>query len=141
MIEMVFGAFPQLILNIFILQGLQIQEPLNIASTFLSFVCVTFAFGDFLAFNVNEDSPFSKTVWAMFATIVDTLFRPLFIAYMLSIVKAYALIIPIGYFLLMLVAICIKKNRWSLSWIDFFYAALSFPCSALEHDDLEFTLR
>ena len=138
---MVFGSFPNLILGIFILQGLQIQETLNIVSTVLSFISVIFAFGHFIAFKVNEESPFSKTIWAMAATTVDTSLRTLFIAYMLSIVKVYTLIIPVGYFLLMLIAICMKKKKCSLTWMDFYNAALSFPISTLEHDDLKFNLR
>ena len=139
---MIFGSFPQFILGIFILQGLQIQELLNILSTISSFVCVIFAFGDFLAFNVSdEDGSFVYTILGMMSTVIDTLFRALFIAYMASIFKIYSLIIPVFYFILMLIAICIKKKKCTLHWQDTLGAAFSFPCSALEHSDTKYTFR
>ena len=139
---MIFGSFPQFILGIFILQGLQIQELLNILSTISSFVCVIFAFGDFLAFNVyDEDGSFVYTILGMMSTIIDTLFRALFIAYMASIFKSYSLIVLATYFILMLITICIKKKKCSLKWQDTLGAAFSFPCSALEHSDTKYTFR
>ena len=136
---MIFGSFPQLILGIFIMQGLQIQEPLNILSTVSSFACVIFALGEFLV--CNEDSPFVYTILGMMSTFIDTSLRALFIAYMASIIKSYSLIIPVTYFFLMLIAICIKKRKCSLNLIDLFNAAYSFPCSALEYGNIEYSFR
>ena len=142
LVDMIFGSFPQLILGIFILQGLQIQEPLNILSVFSSFICVIFAFADFLAFNVDEDAPsLVNTLWGMLSTIIDTFFRAFFIAYLLSIVKIYAMIVPTAYLLLVLIGICMKKKKISLDGHDLFRSAISFPCSALEHSDVDYTFR
>ena len=139
---MIFGSFPQLILGLFILQGLQIQGPLNILSMVSSFLCVIFAFGDFLAFNVYEnDAPFVYTIWGTLSTTVDTFLRALFVAYILSIFKFYALIIPMAYFGLVLIGICIKKKKFFLDQHDLFRSAISFPSSALEHDDIGYAFR
>ena len=138
---MIFGSFPQFILGIFIIQGLQIQELGNIISTVASFVCVIFAFGDFLAYNVyDEDGLFVYTIFAMISTFIDSLFRALFIAYMASVLKLYSLIIPVSYFLLMLITIWIKRRKW-FNMQDVFGAMISFPCSALEHSDTNYTFR
>ena len=139
---MIFGSFPQLILGIFILQGLQIQESLNMLSVFSSFICVIFAFGDFLAFNVDEDATsLVNTLWGMLSTTIDTFFRALFIAYLLSIVKIYAMIVPTAYVLMVLIGICILKKKISLNGHDVFRSAISFPCSALEHNDTGYKFR
>ena len=131
---MIFGSFPQLILGLFILQGLQIQGPLNILSMVSSFLCVLFAYGDFLAFNVY-------TIWGILSTTVDTFFRALFVAYLLSIFKFYAMIIPMAYIGVVLIGICIKKKKCFLDQHDLFRSAISFPSSALEHDDIGYAFR
>ena len=139
---MIFGSFPQLILGLFILQGLQIQGPLNILSMVSSFLCVIFAFGDFLAFNVYEkDAPFVYTIWGILSTAVDTFFRALFVAYLLSIFKFYAMIVPMVYVGLILIGICIKKKKWFLDRHDLFRSAISVPSSTLEHDDTGYAFR
>ena len=139
---MIFGSFPQLILGLFILQGLQIQGPLNILSMVSSFLCVLFAYGDFLAFNVYEnDAPFAYTIWGILSTTVDTFFRALFVAYLLSIFKFYAMIIPMAYIGVVLIGICIKKKKCFLDQHDLFRSAISFPSSALEHDDIGYAFR
>ena len=139
---MIFGSFPQLILGIFIMQGLQIQELGNIISTVTSFVCVIFAFGDFLAYNVyGEDGLFVYTIFAMMSTFIDSLFRALFFAYLASVFKLYSFIFLASYFLMMLIAICIKKRKCSLQIQDVFGTMVSFPCSALEHSDTNYSFR
>ena len=142
---MIFGSFPQLILGIFIMQGLQIQELGNVISTVTSFVCVIFAFGDFLAYNVyDEDGSFVYTIFAMMSTFIDSLFRALFFAYLASVFKLYSLFILVSYFLMMLIAICIKKRKegkCSLKGQDIFGTMVSFPCSALEHSDTNYSFR
>ena len=88
---MAFESYPQLIVGLFIWQGLQIQEPLNYISISISAVSAVYGFGDLLAFHVNNDearAPLSWTILGMLATAVDTLLRAIFMAYTLSIYKA-----------------------------------------------------
>ena len=47
--EMIFESYPQLIVNISIMQALQLQEWLNITSCAISAFSVLYGFSDFLA--------------------------------------------------------------------------------------------
>ena len=51
---------------------------------------------------------FSYTVYGSLATAVDCLFRASAMAYIFSIVKAYALLLPLGYVVIMLILLCIS---------------------------------
>ena len=88
---MAFESYPQLIVGLFIWQGLQIQETLNYVSISVSAISAVYGFGDLLAFHVYDDearAPLSWTFIGMLATAVDTLLRAIFMAYTLSIYKA-----------------------------------------------------
>ena len=137
-IEVIFESYPQLILGIFILQGLQIQEPLNIASCTISTVSVVFGFGDYLAYVVNNEEAgalFIVSIWGVLANVIDSLFRAILIAYLLTIVKHYALLVVPIYVAFMFIAICIKKKELSINSDDFFGTLMSFGCSPCEQID------
>ena len=74
-------------------------------------------------------------VWGMLATVIDSMFRAIFLAYFLSIAQYFALVaIPI-YVILMLITICIKKKEISINSADFFGTLMSFGCSPCEQSD------
>jgi len=142
--EMLFESFPQMVLGIFVVQGLQISEPLNLVSTVISTVSVIYGFGDYLSYVVKNDqggAPFSVTVWGALASCIDTVFRSIFLAYLLTIVKGYTLLIVPLYVGLMLIAICIKKGNCIIGSEDLRGALTSFGCSAHESQHVDYTFR
>ena len=75
---MMLESFPQWILNIFIIQGLRIHEPVNLTSTCISACSVIYGLAEILAFMANDgklDYPFSKTLWGMSTIAVDAMVR------------------------------------------------------------------
>ena len=88
--ELIFESYPQLILGIFVIHGLQLYEFTNILSCCISTVSVVKGFGDYLAFVVNDNqagAPFKLTAWGMLASTLDSLFRAIFMAYVCTIIK------------------------------------------------------
>ena len=142
--EMAFESYPQLIIGLFIWQGLQIKEILNFVSISVSAASAVYGMGDLLAFNVVDRkarAPFLLTVYGMFATFVDTLLRAFSMAYAFSIVKAWGLLILPIYFVIMSIAICVKKKKVSINKLDLFGIAMSFGCSAVESEEVDYNLR
>jgi len=137
---MAFESFPQLILGTFIIIGLQINNPLNFVSCGISALSVVYGFGEIVAlFSHSEISyPFKLTVLGMLSTALDSLLRAFFMAYILSIIKAYALIIPPIY--VVFVTIWIKVKKSSIDIGDFFSVLMSFGSSALISSDFRFRL-
>merc|ERR1719418_453679 len=107
-------SFPQWILNLFIIQGLQVYETLNIVSTCISAFSVVYGLGEVLAYNANGgklDYPFSKTLWGMSTIVVDAMLRGIFLAYAMTIIKLLVIVIPIVYAILMLITILTIKRK------------------------------
>ena len=128
---MSFESYPQLILGTFIVIGLQINNPLNYVSTTVSAVSVVYGFGELVVLLSHEKLvlPFKLTVLGMLSTALDSLLRAFFMAYILSIVKAYALIIPPIYFTVLFIW---AKSKDSTFYSDDFLAGLmSFGSSAI----------
>ena len=126
---MSFESYPQLIIGLFIWQGLQIKETLNFVSISVSAASAVYGMGDLLAFHVHDHearAPFSWTVYGMLATVVDTLLRAFFMAYAFSIVKAWGLLILPLYFGIMSIAICMKKKKLSINKFDLAGIIMSF---------------
>ena len=69
------------------------------------------------------------------------IFRSIFLAYLLTIVKGYTLLIVPLYVCLMLVAICIKKRNCIIDSKDLLGALTSFGCSAHESQHVDYTFR
>ena len=141
---MAFESYPQFILGLYISQGLQIKETLNLVSISVSGISTIYGFGDILAFHANRNmarAPFSYTVLGMLATAVDTLLRAFFMAYTLSIVKGFALLLLPIYFGVMLIGICLRKRSMSIDKKDLFGALMSFGCSAAESYAIHYNLR
>ena len=122
---MVFESYPQLILNIFIMEGLQIQEWFNITSCAISALSVLYGTSDFLVTIIHnkkkgmdiQDIPFSKTLWGMLTIVIDTFLRALSIAYLMTFIRAYLLFLPLLYFLLMVMIVFIKYGNYhSKKW-------------------------
>ena len=88
--ELIFESYPQLILGIFVIHGLQLYEFTNILSCCISTISVVKGFGDYLAFVVNDNqagAPLKLTAWGMLASTLDSLFRAIFMAYVCTIIK------------------------------------------------------
>ena len=116
--EIAFESYPQLILQLFIWQGLQIKETFKTLSFFISAASTIYGFGDLLGFHVNSleaRAPLKFTIFGILAIIFDTLLRTIFMAYMFSIINHFTwLVLPI-YFVLMMIAMCVKKKECSIS--------------------------
>lgn len=135
-LEVLFEAFPQVIIGSFTMQALQLWEDLNILSFFLSLFSLMYGLGDFLALNATNldiDADFIFTVWGVLATLVDTLLRCLFLSYVMSIAKAYAFLILSLYVVLMVITLCCCVQKFDIRW--FLRVLVSIPCSAMESTD------
>ena len=139
-----FESYPQLIMGIYLTQGLQLKDPLNIVSCTLSAVSVVYGLGDYLSFIVNRDqagAPFKITCLGILTIAIDSLFRAVMMAYLCFIVKGYALLVGPIYVLLVLIGICIKKRTIQLDSEDCFGTLISLGCSAHENADDEYAFR
>ena len=121
------------------MQSLQIDEWLNIGSCIISALSVILGFSDFLVMNTHEhigvtDIPFTKRLFGILSITIDTFLRALSMAYLMTFVKAYILLLPLSYFVLMLIIICIKRKSSKCSHFGYsvLYTILSFGCSAWE---------
>ena len=147
--EMMFESFPQFIFSLFMMQALQIREPLNILSCSASGLSVFYGTGDYLAMMASEnraDYPFSRTIWGTLSTFIDTMFRSFTIAYWMTISKAYVIIVPFIYCIIMLLLTFMKakKQNGENFEISVYVATFSFGTSSYERniDDFKhFTLR
>ena len=80
-------SYPQMILNVFIIQGLQVKEWLNITSCAISAFSVVYGFGELMALMTHGagekqmDYPISKVLYAMLAIVIDVFLRALTQAY------------------------------------------------------------
>ena len=52
--EMVTESFPQFVISLFIMQALQVKEPINIFSTAVSALSILYGLGDFLGMVAND---------------------------------------------------------------------------------------
>ena len=134
---MLLESYPQMILNVFIIQGLQVKEWLNITSCAISAFSVVYGFGELMALmthsNKQRDYPLSKVLYSMLAIAIDVFLRALSQAYLMTFLKTYVLLIPLFYFFIMFVInICTAKRNLSLS--RFFYNAVytQFRLDALD---------
>ena len=62
-------------------------------------------------------------------------------AYAFSIVKAWGLLILPLYFVIMSIAICVKKKKVSINKLDLSGIVMSFGCSAVEDKRVDYNLR
>ena len=144
---MVLESFPQWILNLFIIQGLQVYETLNIVSTCISAFSVVYGLGEFVVFNANGSPayPFSKTLWGMLTIVVDAILRGIFLAYIMTILKVLVLLIPTFFLIVSLITILIlnrkESHKTTLSFDEAGGIVFSFVCSAYEDKNLKYTFR
>ena len=134
--ELIYEAFPQVIIGAFTMQSLQLWEDLNILSFFISLLSLLYGLGEFLALNAHNldvDVDFVFTAWGVLAALVDTLLRCLFLSYVLSIAKAYAFLIMFLYVVLMLLTTCCVQKSCAFDIFQFLYTLCSIPSSAFEN--------
>ena len=127
--EVIFEAFPQVIIGAFTMQALSLWEDLNILSFFISLLSLIYGLGDFLAINSHNgdvDVDLLFTVWGVLATLVDTLLRTLFLSYILSITKAYAFLILFVYVVMMFITTCCVQKSVAFD-VDFMSVLFSIP--------------
>ena len=106
--EVVLESFPQLLLNLFIIMSLQINEPLNWVSTSASFVSVLYGVSVSIAsFKHGNNVPVMSVVWAVLASFLDVSFGLFLTAYIFSLYKAYGFVFPSTSILVTLIATCI----------------------------------
>ena len=146
--EMILESFPQWIINMFIIQGLAIREPLNLTSTCISAFSVIYGLAESLAFKANDsnpDYPFSKTLWGIATIMVDAMLRGIFLAYAMTIIKLLVILIPIVYAIFMMITILIIKRKDTyeplLSFDDVYGTLFSFVSSAHEDFRVKYTFR
>jgi len=141
-VEMSFESFPQLILGIFIIIGLQINNSLNFVSCGISALSVVYGFGEIVVLIIYnfKTAPFKLTVVGMLSTVLDSLLRAFFMAYILSIIKAYALIIPPTYVVFLFIWLKVKEP--SLDAVYYLTGLMSFGSSALKvHGNYQISFR
>ena len=89
---------------------------------------------------VKTDYDFSSTVYASLSIVIDTMLRSFTLAYWLTISKAYVIIVPFVYFLLMSIVVFFKRGFMDISQVLFF-SVLTLGCSAYEYDKCTIKLR
>ena len=99
------------------------NRPLNLTSAAISLVSIAYGISDVITFNhynlTNEDlkdskyieAPYVKFIWALLAVTLDTIFRTLFIAYLIYLFRFYMFLFPLVYILAMFSCICITKKQ------------------------------
>jgi len=90
----------------------------------------------YVATNYN----FSTTVYASLSIVIDTMLRSFTLAYWLTISKAYVIIVPFVYFLVMSIVLFFKKGYMENIQVLFF-SAISLGCSAYEYKRCTFKMR
>ena len=89
---------------------------------------------------VDTDYDFSMTVYASLSIVIDTMLRSFTLAYWLTISKAYVIIVPFIYFLLMSIVLFFKKGFMENEQVLLF-SVLSLGCSAYEYTHCTIKLR
>ena len=135
-IEICFESYPQLILGTFIVIGLQIDNPLNYVSCVVSGLSVVYGFSDVVVIYSfgKMQFPFMLTVLGMLSTMIDSLMRAFFMSYILSIIKAYALVLPLIYFVLLFLFLMATKRYTFDNVNKFLVPLMTFGSSALAGD-------
>ena len=143
MLEVLFEAFPQSVLQIYMVLVLQQQEILNWMSISISVVSLIYGVAESVTLRkFGHTAPFLKVVLSGLAGIIDTSFRVLFISYFSSISSPYSLfIIPIIYILAFYLTLSIKAKKFKLTFDEFLACLLSLPSSTYEDHVIEYTLR
>ena len=140
--EVLFEAFPQVILGAFTIQELQLWEPLNIISVVISLFSLVYGMGDLLAWvRKGPNADFISTVWGALSVMIDAVLRSLFLTYIFSITKWYAFLVVPLYMFIMFITICISKKTVSVNIVEFLSSLFSFPCSCFEGPEVECFLR
>ena len=108
-------------------------------------ISVLYGLGDFLAMGANsyveKDYDFLRTIYASLSIVIDTMLRSFTLAYWLTISKAYVIIVPFIYFLLMSIVLFFKKGRYMGLEQVLLFSVLSLGCSAYEYQYCTIKLR
>ena len=132
-VEISFESYPQLILGTFIVIGLQIDNTLNYVSCVVSALSVVYGFAEVVVLfsHAKTQYPFVLTVLGALSTMLDSLLRAFFMSYILSIIKAYALILPPIYFVLLFLFLTATKQYSYSDEVDVLCPLLTFGSSAI----------
>ena len=124
------------------MQSLQIGKVGYVISFFLSLVSLLYGGGSLPALLFHEEkNSFLNTISRLIMNLIDTSLRCLFMAYMLTIVKEFALAILLAYFCLVALSICIYKRETIIRSDEFLATLQSFPCSPYEMSNVSSCLR
>ena len=110
--EVLFEAFPQVVLGAFTIEALQLWETLNILSFTLSLVTLLYGIGDHVALKShgNVEVDFSMTVYGVLANMIDAGLRVLFFAYISTLIKGFVFVILLVYVVIVFI-ICTVASR------------------------------
>ena len=88
-IEVIVESYPQFTISLFIMQSLQIREPMNIFSCVVSGFSIVYGLGNYLALDIygNPEYPFSMVIFGGLSIFTDTILRTLALSYWMSISK------------------------------------------------------
>ena len=136
------------------------NQPLNLASAAISLLSIAYGISDMITFNhynlTSEDlkdskyieAPFVKFIWALLAVTLDTIFRTLFLAYLIFLFRFYMFLFPLAYILAMFNCICITKKKCNVKKKcmifsdDFLGSLYSFITSLYEDkDNVDYSFR
>ena len=132
---MTIESYPQLILNVFIMEGLQLKKWYNIVSCVISALSVLYGFSDFIAVCAyGIKYPFPIVLWVILASFVDIFLRILSLAYLMTFMKAYVILIPFSFIIMMVCILWVKTKAKKASQIFgiLLYSIVSFGCSCFE---------
>ena len=97
-----------------------------------------------LAFWYNNEATgaeFSYTIYGSLATAVDCLLRAIAMSYIFSVIKAYALLLPLSYVVIMLILICISGGYIGNKFEVVLGTLMSFGSSAIWISENQFIFR
>ena len=141
--EILYETFPQVILGAFTIQALQLWEPLNILSFVFSLVSLLYGIGEQIAirFYGDVEADILTVMFGILTVMTDAVLRVLFFSYLLTIAKAYTLLIVLVYLLMTFAKVWKSTARVELETAFRLFVSLnsslySLPCSAFQSKGL-----
>ena len=129
--EVLWEAFPQACLGLYMMLNLGQDETINYISVTLSVLGVVYGTADSVTFEkYNHTAPFSKVIFSSLSGFIDSSFRILFISFFAAISSPYCLIlIPFLYVTSFYLMISFKHKKCKLAFDEF--AACHHPVAQI----------
>ena len=131
MFEILFEAFPQATLGLYMMFVLQQEQLLNYLSIGISSLSLIYGMAETVTYQkFDATAPFSKVIFSGLSGIIDNFFRILFISFFASLSSAYCLLlIPITYIVMFYLSISIKHKQIKISFEEIMACYMSLPSS------------